>query len=194
MNGFLKPYLFRAILFSGLALILGLSLSYIVYNSSTKIEKNTFELVNNYIPILNSSNQIIEILIAQERNIYEYFVTQDDSLFISKQKELEGKELEAWQNLAVALRHEIVNSITPIASMTSTLNEIIEEEIYVSLHKPHSSLKPNHQDLIWSLLVNIVPKDMLFLYWYDKEQFYELYASLDESTQEWVIETICNNF
>ena len=73
-------------------------------------------------------------------------------------------------------------------------NEIIEEEIYVSLHKPHSSLKPNHQDLIWSLLVNIVPKDMLFLYWYDKEQFYELYASLDESTQEWVIDTVLNGF
>jgi EAL domain-containing protein (putative c-di-GMP-specific phosphodiesterase class I)/GGDEF domain-containing protein len=87
MNGFLKPYLFRAILFSGLALILGLSLSYIVYKSSTKIEQNTYELVNKYIPILNSSNQIIEILIAQERNIYEYFVTQDNSLFLSKQNE-----------------------------------------------------------------------------------------------------------
>ena len=44
------------------------------------------------------------------------------------QKELDGKELEAWQNLAVALRHEIVNSITPIASMTATLNEIIDSE------------------------------------------------------------------
>lgn len=72
--------------------------------------------------------------------------------------------------------------------------EIIEEEIYIALHKPHSSLKPNHQDLIWSLLVNIVPKDVLFMYWYDKEQFYQLFTTLEDSTQDWVIETICNNF
>ncbi|WP_298881027.1 DUF6638 family protein [uncultured Polaribacter sp.] len=72
--------------------------------------------------------------------------------------------------------------------------EIIEEEIYIALHKPHSSLKPNHQDLIWSLLVNIVPKDVLFMYWYDKEQFYQLFTTLEDSTQDWVIETILNGF
>lgn len=43
-------------------------------------------------------------------------------------KELQAKELEAWQNLAVALRHEIMNSITPIASMVATLQEMMEEE------------------------------------------------------------------
>ncbi|MFT5760082.1 MAG: EAL domain-containing protein (putative c-di-GMP-specific phosphodiesterase class I) [Alteromonadaceae bacterium] len=84
MNGFIKSYLFRATLFAGLALILGLTLSLIVYNSSTKIEENTFELVNKHIPILNSANQIIEILIEQERNIYEYFTTQDSSVFLKK--------------------------------------------------------------------------------------------------------------
>ncbi|MEO9570420.1 MAG: DUF6638 family protein [Polaribacter sp.] len=79
-------------------------------------------------------------------------------------------------------------------SKTLIPKDSIEEEIYISLHKPHSSLKPNHQDLIWSLLVNIVPKDVLFLYWYDKEQFYQLFTTLEDSTQDWVIETICNNF
>ncbi|ARV13772.1 DUF6638 family protein [Polaribacter sp. SA4-12] len=72
--------------------------------------------------------------------------------------------------------------------------EVIEEEIYIALHKPHSSLKPNHQDLIWSLLIDVVPKDVLFLYWYDKEQFYEIYKTLENSTQEWVIETILSRF
>ncbi|AUC23807.1 hypothetical protein BTO15_17635 [Polaribacter sejongensis] len=72
--------------------------------------------------------------------------------------------------------------------------DFIDEEMYVSLHKPHSSLLPNHQDLIWSLLVNIAPKDVLFIYWYDKEQFYKLFKNLEDSTQDWVIETICNNF
>lgn len=79
-------------------------------------------------------------------------------------------------------------------SKTVQAKDIIDKDIYVALHKPHSSLKPNHQDLIWSLLVNIVPKDVLFLYWYDQEQFYEVFKTLEKSTQDWVIETICNNF
>jgi nitrogen fixation/metabolism regulation signal transduction histidine kinase len=43
--------------------------------------------------------------------------------------ELQTKEVEAWQNLTRVLRHEIMNSITPIASLTGTLNEILEEDI-----------------------------------------------------------------
>jgi len=45
------------------------------------------------------------------------------------QNELQQKELEAWQNLTSVLRHEIMNSITPISSLISTLQEIIEEEL-----------------------------------------------------------------
>ncbi len=43
--------------------------------------------------------------------------------------ELQSKEVEAWQNLTRVLRHEIMNSITPIASLTGTLNEILNEDI-----------------------------------------------------------------
>lgn len=45
------------------------------------------------------------------------------------QPELQKKELEAWQNLTKVLRHEIMNSITPIASLTSTLKEILNEDL-----------------------------------------------------------------
>ncbi len=45
------------------------------------------------------------------------------------QNELQKKELEAWQNLTSVLRHEIMNSIAPISSLVSTLNEIFEEEL-----------------------------------------------------------------
>ena len=62
------------------------------------------------------------------------------------------------------------------------------------MHKPHSSLKANHQDLIWKLLVTIAPKDVLFLYWYDNQPFYKLFESLEDSTQDWVIDAIRNNF
>ena len=41
--------------------------------------------------------------------------------------ELEEKELEAWQKLIRVLTHEIMNSITPIASLASTINELLKE-------------------------------------------------------------------
>ncbi|HMI65080.1 MAG TPA: ATP-binding protein, partial [Cyclobacteriaceae bacterium] len=45
------------------------------------------------------------------------------------QTELQRQELEAWQNLTRVLRHEIMNSITPISSLTSTLREILDHDL-----------------------------------------------------------------
>ncbi len=45
------------------------------------------------------------------------------------QTELQKQEIEAWQNLTRVLRHEIMNSITPISSLTSTLREILDHEM-----------------------------------------------------------------
>lgn len=45
------------------------------------------------------------------------------------QSELQQQELEAWQNLTRVLRHEIMNSITPISSLTSTLREILDQDL-----------------------------------------------------------------
>ncbi len=45
------------------------------------------------------------------------------------QTELQRQELEAWQNLTRVLRHEIMNSITPISSLTSTLREILDYDL-----------------------------------------------------------------
>ena len=42
--------------------------------------------------------------------------------------ELEEKEIEAWQKLIRVLTHEIMNSVTPIASLASTINELIQEK------------------------------------------------------------------
>jgi two-component system nitrogen regulation sensor histidine kinase NtrY len=43
-------------------------------------------------------------------------------------EQLQQKELEAWQNLSRVLRHEIMNSITPIASLVGTLREMAEND------------------------------------------------------------------
>jgi two-component system, NtrC family, nitrogen regulation sensor histidine kinase NtrY len=43
--------------------------------------------------------------------------------------ELQIKELEAWQNLTKVLRHEIMNSVTPIVSLAETMRDIVNDEI-----------------------------------------------------------------
>ena len=43
--------------------------------------------------------------------------------------ELEEKEMEAWQNLTQVLAHEIMNSITPIASLSDTVNSMLSENL-----------------------------------------------------------------
>lgn len=42
--------------------------------------------------------------------------------------ELEAKEIESWQNLIRVLTHEIMNSITPISSLTKTVNQMLFEQ------------------------------------------------------------------
>lgn len=46
--------------------------------------------------------------------------------------ELQQKELEAWQNLTKILRHEIMNSVTPIVSLIGTMQEIVQHDIQAS--------------------------------------------------------------
>ena len=62
------------------------------------------------------------------------------------QTELQRQELEAWQNLTRVLRHEIMNSITPISSLTSTLREILEHDL-VATNKHFELKKESAEDL-----------------------------------------------
>ena len=43
------------------------------------------------------------------------------------QKELEEQQMEAWRNLIRVLTHEIMNSVTPIISLSSTANALVED-------------------------------------------------------------------
>jgi len=55
--------------------------------------------------------------------------------------ELEEKEIESWQKLIRVLTHEIMNSITPISSLTQTVREILLEE-----NRKQTALRPLGQD------------------------------------------------
>ncbi|MVT07327.1 sensor histidine kinase [Chitinophaga tropicalis] len=52
--------------------------------------------------------------------------------------ELQEKELEAWQNLTKILRHEIMNSVTPIVSLISTMQDIVEQDISPGTDQPEA--------------------------------------------------------
>ncbi len=58
------------------------------------------------------------------------FIIQEEIFTLASiqniQSELEEKELEAWQNLIRVLTHEIMNSITPIASLASTVKNLLD--------------------------------------------------------------------
>jgi len=49
--------------------------------------------------------------------------------------ELEEREIEAWQKLIRVLTHEIMNSITPISSLASTINEMVRENCQIPADK-----------------------------------------------------------
>jgi two-component system, NtrC family, nitrogen regulation sensor histidine kinase NtrY len=55
--------------------------------------------------------------------------------------ELQIRELEAWQNLTKVLRHEIMNSVTPIVSLAETMKDIVENEISAQNEKEEDSIK-----------------------------------------------------
>ncbi|GLX79720.1 hypothetical protein tinsulaeT_30600 [Thalassotalea insulae] len=88
MNSIVKPYLLKASLFAGLAILMGLVLSAIVYQSTVKVRNNAIDLVEYRIPILTSINELISDLSEQERIIYEYYRSQDDEIFLTEAQQV----------------------------------------------------------------------------------------------------------
>jgi len=58
------------------------------------------------------------------------------------QSVLEEQETEAWQKLISVLTHEIMNSITPIASLSSTIDMMIKSFQEEQLADPNASIDP----------------------------------------------------
>lgn len=56
-------------------------------------------------------------------------------------QELQEKELEAWQNLTKVLRHEILNSVTPIVSLAETMRDIVETDLVSNSDKEAEAIQ-----------------------------------------------------
>lgn len=83
-------------------------------------EKETIKLVDE--------NDFIQLIIYAT----EFKLRDQRYLLVSLQNiqsELEEKEMEAWQQLIRVLTHEIMNSITPISSLASTVQSILKSNL-----------------------------------------------------------------
>lgn len=89
MSALNKPYLIKASLLAAFALLMGLALSFFVYQSNESVKINAIDLVENRIPILSSINEVIADLSEQERIIYEFYRSQDSEKFLNSSKVIE---------------------------------------------------------------------------------------------------------
>lgn len=93
------------------------------------------ELVQKLLTIRHGENLLLKIREKDDLlqlSIYgtEFKIQNRTILLVSIkniQQELDEKEMESWQKLIRVLTHEIMNSITPISSLSSTVNLLIDD-------------------------------------------------------------------
>ncbi|MGD1848301.1 MAG: PAS domain-containing sensor histidine kinase [Salibacteraceae bacterium] len=86
--------------------------------------------------IKTGGQKLVEIALDRESRYLNIYVTTirlpEDQYtlytFQNIRSEIELKEIEAWHKLIRILTHEIMNSVTPIASLTETLVGMLENE------------------------------------------------------------------
>ena len=88
-----------------------------------------------FFDIKPGGNELIKVKKGEDilqLSIYatQFIINERDIILVSIkniQSELEEQEMKAWQKLIRVLTHEIMNSIAPIASLTSTVNVMVKE-------------------------------------------------------------------
>jgi len=91
------------------------------------IEERNFEEIKTSLQIkIDKQESETFILQASATTTFnqEYYIILLDSI----QKVIEKKEKEAWINLMKVISHELMNSITPIRSLTQNLNDLMQQD------------------------------------------------------------------
>jgi hypothetical protein len=124
--------------------------------------------------IKNATHSVSDII--ENSNVYKRYLNNMEA--DSRKKIIQLDRLQANAKSEKAL--DIEGGLSP--------------EILACIQIPAPELSMNLQELVWKLIVKTTAyKDPLFLYWYDKETFYETYNTWDESYQDWVIKLIKQN-
>ncbi|MEX0719699.1 MAG: ATP-binding protein [Balneolaceae bacterium] len=92
-------------------------------------------LFNSVQKLKNGGRNLIRVTVNKETMQLAVYATEfrmrDEAFklvsFQNIHTELEEKEMESWQNLTQVLAHEIMNSITPIASLSGTVHMLLEQ-------------------------------------------------------------------
>ncbi len=95
-----------------------------------KVDPNLSELLLN---IKAGESELLKVfhdneLLQLSIRATEFRMQGDDFVLVSLQNihtELEAKEMDSWQKLIRVLTHEIMNSITPIVSLSSTVKDLL---------------------------------------------------------------------
>ncbi|MGM0579306.1 MAG: sensor histidine kinase [Bacteroidota bacterium] len=104
-------------------------------NNIQQLAKVSEELVETFRELKTGGSKLIQVNIGEESrqlSVYAIELQLHDKHFklVSLQNiqtELDEKEMEAWRNLIRVLTHEIMNSVTPISSLTGTTREMLSD-------------------------------------------------------------------
>jgi two-component system nitrogen regulation sensor histidine kinase NtrY len=91
------------------------------------IEEENFQEIKTSLEIrVNHQDTQTFVLQTSRSEIYnqDYFIILLDSI----QNVVEKKEKEAWGNLMKVISHELLNSITPIRSLSQNLQDLVQQE------------------------------------------------------------------
>ncbi len=105
-----------------------------------RIDKNLSELLQR---VKAGDSELIKVFAENELmqlsiRATEFRMQGEDFVLVSLQNihtELEAKEMDSWQKLIRVLTHEIMNSITPIVSLSSTVKGLLIDEEKTLLRK-----------------------------------------------------------
>ncbi|WMN11948.1 ATP-binding protein [Marivirga salinae] len=127
-------------------------------NNIQQLAKVSEELVDTFKELKTGGSKLIQVNIGEESrqlSVYAIELQLHDKQFklVSLQNiqtELDEKEMEAWRNLIRVLTHEIMNSVTPISSLTGTTREMLSD-YKVNGAEEVPIQKDDMEDLMYSL-------------------------------------------
>ncbi|MBK6266663.1 ATP-binding protein [Marivirga sp. S37H4] len=110
------------------------------------------ELVETFETLKTGGRKLVQVNIGEEvrqLSVYAIELQLHDKNFKlisiqNIQSELDEKEMEAWRNLIRVLTHEIMNSVTPISSLSGTTRGMLASQL--SEEKSHYTIE--HEDMM----------------------------------------------
>lgn len=126
-----------------------------------KIDTRLYEAVKQLLP---DERKVVKVFIGEEQLQLgiqsKKIVLQERPVNIvllqNLNSELEAKEIEAWYQLIRVLTHEIMNSVTPIVSLTQALQSILNDAD--GKRKDLATLTEENREDVYSSLATIISR------------------------------------